>query len=219
VPGPPNTLYAKVVKRQIDIVVTVVAILLTLPLMLFVAIAVRLALGSPILFYDERAGLDGRLIRVRKFRSMSSATDLEGRLLPDGARLGRFGRFLRRTSLDELPQLFNVLLGDMSLIGPRPLPCRYVCRYSARQRLRLRVRPGLSGLSQVMGRNSLDWERRLELDAVYVESLGTVGLSLDLWIMFRTSWTVLAQAITGRGICSEGSYSMHEFYGEPKYDE
>lgn len=216
---PPNTLYAKVIKRQIDVVITAVAISITFPLMLLVAIAVRLSLGPPILFYDERAGLDGRQIRVRKFRSMSEATDPEGNLLPDAARLSPFGYFLRRTSLDELPQLFNVLLGDMSLVGPRPLPCRYVSRYTARQRLRLRVRPGLSGLSQVMGRNSLDWERRLELDAVYVESLGTVGLSLDLWIMFQTIWTVLAQAITGRGIASEGSVSMHEFYCEPKCDE
>ena len=216
---PPNTLYAKVLKRQIDVVITAVAIFITFPLMMLVAIAVRLSLGPPILFYDERAGLDGRQIRVIKFRSMSEAKDPEGNLLPDAARLSPFGYFLRRTSLDELPQLFNVLLGDMSLVGPRPLPCRYVSRYTARQRLRLRVRPGLSGLSQVIGRNSLDWERRLELDAVYVESLGTVGLSLDLWIMFQTSWTVLAHAITSRGISLEDSVSMHEIYCESKCDE
>lgn len=208
----PNTLYARVIKRQIDIVVASFAILITLPLMLLVAIAVRIALGSPVLFHDERAGLGGRPIRVTKFRSMSDARDDDGNLLPDDVRLSAFGKFLRRTSLDELPQLFSVVRGHMSLVGPRPLPTRYIARYTERQLSRLLVRPGLTGLAQIRGRNSLDWPDRLEFDVLYVEKLGRSGGGVhDTVIGFVTVWQVIGQAITGQNVSAPGLPTMAEF--------
>jgi len=180
--------------------------------MALVALAVRLFLGPPILFRDERAGLGGCPIRITKFRSMSQATDATDKLLPDAARLGPFGRFLRRTSLDELPQLFSVLAGDMSLVGPRPLPMRYVPRYNARQASRLLVVPGITGLAQIHGRNALNWPERLEYDARYVELLGRPGAWLtDLWIVAATAFQIVSQAFTGRGIAAPGKATMEEF--------
>jgi len=212
IPSPPATVYARFLKRLCDVVVSLIAILVALPLMVLVALAVRLALGPPILYRDERAGQGGHPIRIAKFRSMSRATDAAGDLLPDAARLGRFGRLLRRTSLDELPQLFSVLWGDMSMIGPRPLPLRYVPRYDARQAARLLVRPGLTGLAQVRGRNAVDWPARLELDARYVELLGrSTGPLTDLWIGVQTVFQIVSQAITGRGIAAPGAATMQEF--------
>jgi lipopolysaccharide/colanic/teichoic acid biosynthesis glycosyltransferase len=165
-----------------------------------------------VLYRDERAGLGGRPIRIAKFRSMSDATDTSGLPLPDSARLGAFGRFLRRTSLDELPQLVSVLRGDMSLIGPRPLPMRYVPRYSARQAVRLLVRPGLTGWAQVNGRNAVAWPERLELDVRYVEMLDRATAPLtDLWIVILTALQMVSQAITGRGISAPGTATMQEF--------
>ena len=143
---------------------------------------------------------------------MSDATDTSGLPLPDSARLGAFGRFLRRTSLDELPQLVSVLRGDMSLIGPRPLPMRYVPRYSARQAVRLLVRPGLTGWAQVNGRNAVAWPERLELDVRYVEMLDRATAPLtDLWIVILTALQMVSQAITGRGISAPGTATMQEF--------
>jgi sugar transferase EpsL len=177
-----------------------------LPLMAAVALAVWLVLGRPIFHRDERAGLHGRPIRIAKFRSMRPGHE------PDAVRLGPFGRFLRRTSLDELPQLFSVLTGDMSLVGPRPLPLRYVPRYSPRQATRLAVRPGLTGWAQIHGRNAVDWPERLELDARYVEMLSRPTAPLtDLWIVGVTAFQIALQALTGRGISGPGSATMHEF--------
>jgi lipopolysaccharide/colanic/teichoic acid biosynthesis glycosyltransferase len=177
-----------------------------LPLMAAVALAVWLVLGRPIFHRDERAGLHGRPIRIAKFRSMRPGHE------PDAVRLGPFGRFLRRTSLDELPQLFSVLTGDMSLVGPRPLPLRYVPRYSPRQATRLAVRPGLTGWAQIHGRNAVDWPERLELDARYVEMLSRPTAPLtDLWIVGVTAFQIALQALTGRGISGSGSATMHEF--------
>ena len=208
----PKTLYARHLKRLADLLASAVLLLLLLPLMALVALAVRLILGPPILFRDERAGLGARPIRIAKFRSMSQATDASGRLLPDAARLGFFGRFLRQTSLDELPQLFSVIVGDMSMIGPRPLPLRYVPRYNARQSARLLVRPGLTGWAQIHGRNAVDWPERLELDACYVEMLGRMRAPLtDLWIAAVTVVQILSQGFTGRGIAAPGSATMQEF--------
>lgn len=205
-------LYALVIKRLIDLVIAAVLIGLLLPLMAAVAFVVRVALGSPVLFVDERAGKDGRPFRLVKFRSMSDARDRDGRLLPDGERLGSVGRLLRRTSLDELPQLFNVVAGHMSLIGPRPLPLRYVSRYSPRQASRLLVRPGLSGWAQIHGRNALDWPARLELDAQYVEFLGRwYAPVVDLWIGVVTAFQIVYQSFTGRGVAAPGSATMTEF--------
>jgi lipopolysaccharide/colanic/teichoic acid biosynthesis glycosyltransferase len=211
-PVVPTTLYARVFKRLFDLVFSASLVLVLLPVMAVTGVAVLLFLGPPLLYRDERAGLGGRPIRIAKFRSMSQATDTSGRPLPDAHRLGGFGRLLRRTSLDELPQLFSVLAGDMSLIGPRPLPVRYVPRYTAREASRLLVRPGLTGLAQVNGRNALGWPERLELDAQYVEMLGRPSAPLaDFWIAARTVVQILVQAITGRGIAAPGAVTMQEF--------
>lgn len=207
-----SSFYARFLKRGCDLVASAVLVIVLLPVMALVALAVCLALGLPILHRDERAGLGGRAIRIAKFRSMTSATGPDGRQLPDANRLGPFGRFLRRTSLDELPQLFSVLTGDMSLVGPRPLPLRYVPRYSRRQATRLEVRPGLTGWAQIHGRNAVDWPERLELDARYVEMLARPTAPLtDLWIVGVTAFQILLQAVTGRGISATGSATMHEF--------
>jgi lipopolysaccharide/colanic/teichoic acid biosynthesis glycosyltransferase len=212
VPAQPATLYSRFVKRFLDVVLCSLLFLVTLPLMALTGLAVLFVLGPPILFRDERAGLHGSPIRVAKFRSMSQAADSSGNLLPDAARLGPFGIVLRRTSLDELPQLISVLRGDMSLIGPRPLPMRYVPRYNPRQAARLLVRPGLTGWAQVHGRNALDWPERLELDARYVEMLGrATGPLTDFWIAAVTAVQIVSQAVSGRGIAAPGAATMREF--------
>lgn len=212
IPVAPTTLYARVLKRGCDLITSALLLILLLPLMALVALAVRLVLGPPVLYRDDRAGLNGRPIRVAKFRSMSQATATTGALLPDAERLGPFGRFLRQTSLDELPQLLSVIAGDMSMIGPRPLPLRYVPRYNARQAARLLVRPGLTGWAQIHGRNAVNWPDRLELDVRYVDMLGRMTAPLtDLWIAVVTSLQILTQAFTGRGIAAPGSATMQEF--------
>ncbi|MBM4058772.1 MAG: sugar transferase, partial [Planctomycetes bacterium] len=152
IPSAPTTLYARFMKRLCDLVVASLALVVALPLMVVTGLAVLVVLGPPILYREERAGMGGVPIQIAKFRSMTQAADASGQPLPDAARLGVFGRVLRRTSLDELPQLFSVVRGDMSLIGPRPLPMRYVPRYNPRQASRLLVRPGLTGWAQVHGR-------------------------------------------------------------------
>lgn len=212
IPSAPATLYARVFKRLVDLLASAILLVILLPVMALVAAAVRLVLGPPVLFREERAGMGGVPIQVAKFRSMTQATNASGQPLPDAARLGLFGRVLRRTSLDELPQLVSVVRGDMSLIGPRPLPMRYVPRYNPRQASRLLVRPGLTGWAQVHGRNAVAWPERLEFDARYVEMLGQPGAVLtDLWIASLTAFQMVAQAITGRGIAAPGTATMQEF--------
>jgi len=199
-------------KRLGDVVLAATALFLLAPALAAVWLAVRLWMGKPVFFVDTRAGKDGRPIRIFKFRSMREAVDAEGRSLPDAERLGAFGRFLRRSSLDELPQLFSVLMGDMSVVGPRPLPLAYVPRYSPRQATRLQVRPGLTGWAQIHGRNGVDWPRRLEFDADYVDMLGRWYWPLvDLWIITATAFQVVWQAVTGRGVSAPGSVTMQEF--------
>ncbi len=208
----PRSLYSRFVKRFFDILLSSALIILLAPVMLLTWVAVRLTLGAPALFRDERAGRDGRPIRIAKFRSMTSATGPDGALLPDAERLGAFGRLLRRSSLDELPQLFSVLAGDMSLVGPRPLPLRYVARYTPRQATRLLVRPGITGWAQIHGRNAVAWPERLEYDAEYVERMGRPGAVLtDFWIVMVTMVQILWQAATGRGVSAPGSATMQEF--------
>lgn len=204
--------YAGWGKRLLDVAAATSLLVLLLPLLALVGGAVWLVLGSPVLFCDDRAGRGGRPFRLLKFRSMRDARAANGQLLPDGERLGRFGRFLRRTSLDELPQLVNVVVGDMSLIGPRPLPLRYVPRYSPRQATRLLVRPGLTGWAQIHGRNAVDWPERLEFDARYVELLRRpTAPATDLWIATATAVQLVWQAATGRGVAAPGSTTMPEF--------
>ncbi len=206
------SVYAGFIKRPLDILFAVVLIAILSPFMLLTWLAVRLVLGSPALFRDERAGLRGRPFLLAKFRSMSFAADASGTLLPDAERLGPFGKFLRRTSLDEFPQLFNVLAGQMSLVGPRPLPMRYVQRYNARQATRLLVRPGLTGWAQIHGRNAVAWPERLEYDAQYVEMMSKPGaLATDCWIVLVTAFQIVWQALTGRGVSAPGEATMQEF--------
>jgi len=206
-------LYSGFVKRLLDIAASIVLIVLLAPVMLATWLAVRLVLGAPALFYDERAGLRGRPFQIAKFRSMTAATDSAGQLLPDADRLGPFGKLLRRTSLDELPQLFSVLIGDMSLVGPRPLPMRYVERYDARQATRLLARPGITGWAQIHGRNAVAWPDRLEYDAQYVERLGRWTAPLtDCWIVLVTIVQISWQALTGRGVSAPGEATMQEFF-------
>lgn len=205
-------LYARVIKRGLDLVAAAALIVLLLPFLVLVWVAVRLTLGSPALYFSERAGRCGRPFLLAKFRSMTDAKGPDGCLLPDEARLTPFGRVLRRTSLDELPQLVSVLTGSMSMIGPRPLPLRYLSRYSPRQARRLEVLPGLTGWAQIHGRNSLDWPTRLELDVQYVDMLGRwFAPALDLWIALATIVQLAWQAATGRGIAAPGSATMTEF--------
>jgi lipopolysaccharide/colanic/teichoic acid biosynthesis glycosyltransferase len=193
-------------KRFLDILLSSLALLITLPLIAVAALGLRLAIGSPVLFWQERPGRGGKPFRIVKFRTMLDTTDAAGQPLPDADRLTPFGRWLRRTSIDELPELWNVLRGEMSLVGPRPLLMKYIDRYTARQARRHEVRPGITGLAQVSGRNALDWDRRLELDVQYVERLSPL---LDLRILALTVWRVLAR----QGISQPGRDTVDEFLG------
>jgi len=195
------------VKRLFDIVAALGASLLLLPVILIVAIAVRLALGSPILSRQTRPGGGGRPFRLLKFRTMLDAADADGKPLSDAERLTRFGRFLRSTSLDELPELWNILRGDMSLVGPRPLLMQYLDRYTPEQARRHDVRPGLTGWAQVNGRNALGWSEKFALDIWYVDNR---SFWLDLKILFLTVRQVLGRS----GISSEGEATMPEFMGD-----
>ncbi|MEZ5374901.1 MAG: sugar transferase [Acidimicrobiales bacterium] len=194
-------------KRGIDIAVSTVALIALSPMLVVVAIMVRMRLGSPVLFRQARPGLHGEPFELLKFRTMTAATGPDGVLLPDGDRTHPFGERLRRTSLDELPELMNVLRGDMSLVGPRPLLMRYLDRYSPEQMRRHDVRPGLTGLAQVSGRNDLSWDERFELDVYYVDHH---SLRMDLSILARTVTTVTK----GHGVAAEGmAIGAEEFMG------
>jgi lipopolysaccharide/colanic/teichoic acid biosynthesis glycosyltransferase len=193
-------------KRLLDVAVSALALILLSPLLLATAIAVRVALGRPVLFRQVRPGLDGRPFELVKFRTMRNDPAAGTDLSADGLRLTRFGAALRRTSLDELPQLWNVLRGDMSLVGPRPLLMQYLPRYSPRQARRHEVRPGITGWAQVNGRNALSWEDKFELDVWYVENRSFL---LDLRILLLTVWRVIRPA----GVSGGGSVTMSEFMG------
>ena len=199
-------LYRRAGKRAVDLAIAFSAAVLLSPLMILLAAAVRLRLGSPVLFRQERPGLNGRPFTLLKFRTMSGAHDSQGDPLPDAARLTSFGRFLRATSLDELPELFNVLKGDMSLIGPRPLLTQYLKLYTAEQMRRHEVKPGITGWAQVNGRNTVNWEQRFELDVWYVNHC---SVWLDSKIALLTAWKVLQR----EGISQEGHVTMSNFMG------
>ncbi len=194
-------------KRTIDVTGAAIALVVLSPVLAVLAVLIRVRLGSPVLFRQERAGLGGRPFVLAKFRTMTDERDANGELLPDEVRLTRFGSFLRSTSLDELPELVHVLRGEMSLVGPRPLPTAYLDRYSARQARRHEVRPGLTGWAQVNGRNDTDWPERLELDVWYVDHRSTL---LDLKILWRTVRVVLGRG----GVAREGEATMTEFLGD-----
>lgn len=204
--------YKKYIKRPMDIILSICAIIVLFPVLLLVALLVRIKLGSPVLFKQERPGLNEKIFTMYKFRTMTDERDLNGDLLPDSVRLTGFGRMLRSTSLDELPELFNVIKGDMSIVGPRPLLVQYLELYSEYQRRRHEVRPGLSGLAQVCGRNAIKWEDKFDLDVKYVENISFIG---DWKIIFLT----LKKVILREGICSEGNATMAYFTGTLEKDE
>ena len=193
-------------KRVIDVIGAASALVILSPVLLAAAMAIRLRLGTPVLFRQSRAGLRGAPFDVFKFRTMTDARDADGRLLPDAARLTRLGAFLRNTSIDELPQFWNVLRGDMSLVGPRPLTIIYVPRYSPEQFRRHDVRPGITGWAQVNGRNQLSWPERFRQDVWYVDHW---SLWLDLKIMAMT----LARVVRREGISSSGHVTSGDFLG------
>lgn len=193
-------------KRAMDLIVSISALALGAPLLLAVALAVRIALGSPVLFRQTRAGLHGKPFALLKFRTMTDARDARGELLPDADRLTPFGRWLRSASLDELPTLWNVVRGDMSLVGPRPLLMDYLPLYSPSQARRLHVRPGITGWAQVNGRNALTWDRKFDLDVWYVDR---ASLRLDVRILLLT----LKKVVSREGISAPGAATMPRFTG------
>ncbi len=195
------------IKRVLDMLIAAAVLLLAAVPMLVIAVFIRVTMGSPVLFRQQRAGKGKRLFTLCKFRSMNNACGPDGRLLPDGERLTRLGRFLRQTSLDELPQLWNVLRGDMSLIGPRPLLPRYLPYYTDRECLRFTVLPGITGWAQIGGRNYLGWDKRLALDVWYVENW---SLALDLRILWSTLIAVATQRGTMVDVCARGGLDLDE---------
>ena len=199
-------------KRLFDIIVSLLALVVLSPALFVCAIWIATVMGRPILFQQARPGLKGRPFVMFKFRTMTSATNSEGALLPDAQRLGKLGRFLRASSLDELPELINVLRGEMSLVGPRPLLMQYLDRYTPEQRRRHEVRPGVTGWAQVNGRNALSWEEKFALDVWYVDNRTFL---LDLKIIFLT----LAKLVCPEGIAAAGEATMPEFLGSGKTGE
>lgn len=189
-------MYGKFVKRLIDIIVSGLGLIILSPVLLILCILVRVKLGSPVLFTQERPGKDEKIFKLYKFRSMTDERDENGELLPDEVRLTRFGKLLRSTSLDELPELLNILKGDMSLIGPRPLLVRYLPYYTEEERHRHDVRPGLTGLAQVNGRNALGWEDRFAYDLQYVKNL---SFGMDIKVLGMTVGKVLQRSGTLSG--------------------
>ncbi len=196
--------YARYGKPTLDITLTVSALLLLLPLSVLLALLVGLKIGTPIFFTQNRPGLRGKAFRLYKFRTMSYARDTDGTLLPDSRRLISFGSFLRSTSLDELPELWNVLKGDMSLVGPRPLLVQYLGRYTTEQARRHEVKPGITGWAQVNGRNSITWEEKFKLDVWYVDHK---SFGLDIKILAMTVWKILRR----EGIDQPGQATVQEF--------
>lgn len=198
--------YRQYVKRPLDFILALCGLIILSPLMLVIALLVRLKLGSPVIFKQKRPGLNERIFTLYKFRTMTNERNENGELLPDEKRLTNFGKLLRSTSLDELPELFNILKGDMSFIGPRPLLVQYLPLYNEHQRRRHEVRPGLSGLAQVNGRNAIDWEEKFRLDVRYVDSVTFLG---DLKLILKTIWKVVKR----EGITSNGVVTIEPFKG------
>lgn len=198
--------YEKYIKRLMDIVLSGGALIVLSPVLLVTAVLVRTKLGSPVIFCQERPGKDEKIFKLYKFRTMNDRTDKWGNLLPDEERLTKFGKVLRSTSLDELPELWNILRGDMSIVGPRPLLVRYLPRYNEEQKHRHDVRPGLTGWAQVHGRNAISWEEKFKLDVWYVQNL---SFAVDVKTIFLTVKKVFCR----EGISSETAATMEEFMG------
>ena len=205
-------MYKKFVKRLLDIVLSGTALIILSPVLLIVAILVRIKLGSPVIFHQKRPGKDGKIFTMCKFRTMTDEKDGNGNLLPDEVRLTKFGKLLRSTSLDELPELWNIFKGDMSIVGPRPLLVQYLPLYNEEQKHRHDVRPGLTGLAQVNGRNAITWEKKFEYDVEYVRN---VNFMMDVKILIGTVMAVLKRD----GISSETSATMEVFTGTSKKED
>ncbi len=199
-------MYERIFKRFFDFSAALLMLAVLIIPMLAVAVLVRVKLGSPVLFRQKRPGKNEKIFMLYKFRTMTDKKDENGNLLPDGERLTKFGKFLRSTSIDELPELINILKGDMSFVGPRPLLVKYLPRYNERQRHRHDVRPGLTGLAQAMGRNTVSWEEKFEYDVTYAEN---ITFMLDIKIIFKTAISVLKR----EGISSGTDATMEEFMG------
>lgn len=202
-------IYRSFVKRPMDFILSLIAIIVLSPVFIIVAILVRTKLGSPVLFKQKRPGLNEEIFMMYKFRTMTDERDDKGELLPDSVRLTKFGRLLRSTSLDELPELFNILKGDMSIIGPRPLLVQYLPLYNNHQKRRHEVRPGLSGLAQISGRNAISWEDKFDLDVDYMENISFIG---DWKIILLT----IKKVFVREGINSETAATMEPFKGTKK---
>ncbi len=200
---------SQVLKRALDLVGSAVALVLFAPLMLYIAWRVQKELGKPVLFRQVRPGLNGKPFVMYKFRTMTEERDAEGRLLPDEKRLTPFGRFLREYSLDELPEFFNVLRGEMSLVGPRPLRMEYLDRYTPEQARRHEVKPGITGWAQVNGRNALPWEEKFKLDVWYVDNW-------TIWLDLKILWLTVVKVLRREGISAHGHATMPEFKGSEK---
>ncbi|MBF1178972.1 MAG: sugar transferase [[Eubacterium] sulci] len=201
-----NGLYCKLIKRFMDFLIAALSIIIFSPLLIILAILVRVKLGGPVIFKQERPGLNGKVFKLYKFRTMTDAKDENGNLLDDEYRLTSFGKKLRSTSLDELPELYNILKGDMSIVGPRPLLVKYLPLYSDEQKRRHDVRPGLTGLAQVSGRNAITWTEKFNKDIEYVDN---VSFGLDVSIFFKTIYCVLKR----EGINSDSAATMEDFTG------
>lgn len=199
-------MYARIWKRWMDVILSLVALIVLFPVLLILTVMGTIAMGGNPFFTQIRPGKDEKLFRLVKFRSMNNKKDAEGNLLPDEKRLTGYGRFIRRTSLDELPELFNILIGDMSIVGPRPLLVKYLPLYNEEQKHRHDVRPGLTGLAQINGRNLVSWEEKFAYDLAYIQD---IGFKQDMRILWKTIITVLRR----EGISSETSDTMEEFTG------
>ena len=198
--------YEKYIKRLLDFTLSILALIILSPVLLVTALLVRIKLGSPIIFHQERPGKSEKIFRLYKFRSMTDECDENGNLLPDDERLTRFGRTLRSTSLDELPELWNILRGDMSIVGPRPLLVKYLPLYNEEQRHRHDVRPGLTGWAQANGRNAISWEEKFKLDVWYVQHI-------SFWVDVKVIFMTVKKVFCRDGISSETSVTMEEFSG------
>lgn len=202
-------IYGRFIKRPMDFILSLIAIIMLSPVFLIVAFLVKTRLGSPVLFKQERPGLNGTIFKMYKFRTMTDEKNEDGELLPDSVRLTKFGKFLRSTSLDELPGLFNIFKGDMSIIGPRPLLVQYLPLYNEHQKRRHEVRPGLSGLAQVNGRNAISWEEKFNYDVEYVNN---VNFIMDWKIILLT----IKKVFIREGINSQTAATMEPFKGNRK---
>jgi len=200
-----------ILKRIFDIVFSVLGLVMLSPVLVVLAIMVRIKIGSPVLFRQSRPGLGGDAFIIYKFRTMSQQRDAKGDLLPDEKRLSPFGRFLRSTSMDELPELFNVIKGNMSIVGPRPLMMKYLDRYTPEQARRHQVRPGITGWAQINGRNAVSWQDKFKLDVWYVDNW---SLWLDAGIIFKTLWMI----VTRQGVTQHGRATVDEFMGTQQSD-